>query len=442
MQAEDERSQAERAPVRGRLTGPVGQFALAGLLAVIAIGAAAFLLIQRAGREEAIRDAKRVTALAGRGIVEPELTESAVAGDPRALRRINRIVGQRIIGRDGIERVKIWDPNSRIIYSDEPRLIGERFSLGAEELAILRDGGIEAETTDLSQPENRYEQAGTDLLEVYLPIASPSGGRLLFETYIRSSFVSSSGKRVWSTLAPVLIGALALLAVLLLPLAGRLANRLRRGLRERETLLQHAIDSSDAERRRIAQDLHDGVVQDLAGSSYALAAASRAQARSDDDRRLLGELATRLRGTVRDLRGLLVEIYPPDLHRTGLRAAISDVVARLDADGLRTDLEIPDDLDLPPEVESLFFRGAQEALRNVVAHADATRVLVRISRAGDEARLEVRDDGRGFSPAESASHGHFGLRTLADLAAGAGGRLELDSEPGRGAVLVIEVPVS
>ncbi|MDX6582848.1 MAG: two-component system, NarL family, sensor kinase [Solirubrobacterales bacterium] len=430
-----------RQSLRARLSGPVAQFALAGLLAVVAIGAAAFLLIHRAGNEEALRDAKRVTATAGAGIIEPALTPAMVRGNPRALAKLDRIVRERILGRDGIVRVKIWDPSSRIIYSDDPRLIGDRFDLGADEIEILRNGGVKAAQTDLSQPENRYETAGVDLLEVYLAIDSPTGGPLLFETYTRSSFVASGGRRIWSTLAPVLVGALALLAILLLPLAARLAGRLRRGQREREALLQRAVDSSDAERRRIAQDLHDGVVQDLAGSSYALAAAAREPTRSEEDRRELAELATRLRGSVRSLRGLLIEIYPPDLHREGLRSALADVVAKLDPSELTTDLEIADDLELPDRTEALFFRGAQEALRNVAAHAEASHVLVRIDRHDGVARLEVRDDGRGFDAGGESTNGHFGLRTLRDLADDAGGRLAVESAPGRGTTVVIEVPL-
>jgi two-component system NarL family sensor kinase len=428
--------------LRTRLTGPVGQFTAAGILAVVAIGAVAFLLLKTSGHDEAIRDAKRATELTGQGVVAPALTPGVVDGDPRALRRFDEIVKQGVLGLDGIVRVKIWDSQSRIIYSDEPRLIGDSYQLGDDELAMLEsDTGIDAEQTDLSEPENRYETAGVDLVEVYMPIRSPSGGQLLYETYIRSSFIASSGQRIWSTLAPVLIGALLLFAVLLLPLAARLGRQLNRGQREREALLQRAIDSSDAERRRIAQNLHDGVVQQLAGSAFELEAASRSGARGDDDRRKLAELGARLRDSVRGLRRLLVEIYPPDLHREGLRSSIADVIAKLDASGLQAELDVPADLDLSPRAESLLFRGAQEALRNVATHADALHVRVVVRREPSYARLEVTDDGRGFDTSNGRPDGHFGLRTLGDLASDASGRLEVTSQPGRGTTLAIEVPV-
>ena len=245
-----------------------------------------------------------------------------------------------------------------------------------------------------------------------------------------------------SALAPVLIGALLLLALLLLPLAARLARQLRRGQRERETLLQRAIDASDAERRRIAQDLHDGVVQDLAGSAFELEANARAPARPEEERGLFAAVAGRLRGSVRDLRRLLVEIYPPDLHKEGLREAINETVPTWTPNGLRAELDIPDDLELSPGAESLLFRGAQEALRNVVAHAGASRVGVRAAQRprlcaadGQRQRPRLRSRQRRARQVTSAC-GPSATSTV-----DAGGRLEVDSEPGRGTTVVIEVPV-
>lgn len=420
------------------------QFTLAGLAAVVVVGLVAAYLLERAGTDEAIRVARQVTALAGQGIVEPVVGDRLVAGDPRARRRLDAVVREHVLGHDGIIRVKIWDQDSRIVYSDEDRLVGEKYPLGEEERAILNNGGTEAETTDLSRPENRFENSNTELLEVYLPIETETGKRLLFETYIRSSFVDSASQRIWSTLAPVLIGALVVLAALQLPLAISLARRLRRGQREREALLERAIDASESERRRIAQDLHDGVVQDLAGVSYSVAAAAnRAQQGGTADTASLQQSASRLRQSVRDLRGLLVEIYPPDLHRVGIKAALSDITGGLNArGGLTATLTVPDELALPAKLQTLFFRSAQEAVRNVVAHANAERVELRISEDSGLAALEVEDDGKGFSPDDAeGARGHFGLRMLRDLAKDAGGTCEIDSEPGRGTRIRVEAPI-
>src|SRR5262249_59436480 len=156
----------------------------------------------------------------------------------------------------------------------DPRLIGARYHLGLEDLAEFRGSKAHAEVTNLSKPENRFERQFGRLLEVYLPIHTPSGLPLRYETYYRSSFISARGNRIFRHFVPAMLAALVLLALVQLPLAWWLARRVQRGQDERERLLRRAIEASDVERRRIARDLHDGVVQDLAAVSYSLAAAA------------------------------------------------------------------------------------------------------------------------------------------------------------------------
>jgi signal transduction histidine kinase len=101
-------------------------------------------------------------------------------------------------------------------------------------------------------------------------------------------------------------------------------------------------------------------------------------------------------------------------------------------------------LQLSPAAEQLVFRCAQEAIRNAAAHAEPAHVAVTLSENGDgTARLVVADDGKGFTPDDVASRqagGHFGMTLLADAAADFGARLEIDSAPGRGTRVVLEVP--
>jgi two-component system, NarL family, sensor kinase len=431
--------------LKSKLRQPTVQFSVAGLLALAVVGGVAALLISKAGKDEAIRDAKRVTTLSGQGIVGPALTPALLRGDPAALRRMDAIVRQHILGQDGIERVKVWTADSRIVYSDEPRLIGRTFPLGADDLAVLEaGGGVEAGPSDLSSPENQYEDQSQDLVEVYLGLRATDGTPLLYETYIKSSFITSSGQEVFSALAPVIIGAVLLLAALQLPLAASLAKRLRRGQRDREALLERSINASEIERRRIAQDLHDSVVQDLAGVSYSMAAAAeRAGGRGhQEEAGELREAGAQTRQSIRALRALLVELYPPDLQRSGLKAALSDLVTGVEARGIGTELDVPEALELPAETEALLFRAAQETLRNIVAHAQATRAELRVHESERAVTLEVSDDGIGYTPTEmSTPNGHFGLRTIGDLARDAGGTLELDSAPGAGTRVRIELPL-
>lgn len=425
---------------------PVAQFAVSGLVALAVVGLLAVHLVQRTTRTEALGDAKDLTRVAGR-IVAPALTPGVLRGDPRALADLDRVVRRDVL-RAPVVRVKVWAPDGRILYADESRLIGERYELGAQERAALRRGGVEADTSDLSKPENRFERSNRRLREVYLGIPAPGGGRLLFEAYLRDSSIAASGRRAWRDVAPVLLGALVLLYLVQIPLAGSLARRLRRGQQEREELLHQAITASEHERRRIARELHDGVVQDLAGVSYGLSAAAAADARaggagggSGSGLGATGDASIEIRRAMRQLRTLLVDLYPESLHRQGLEGAMSDLLARLHARSIATELDVEPGLALGTAHEALVFRTAQEALRNVTDHAGARHVGVHLRHRDGGVELEVTDDGRGFV-ATTDDRPRLGLRMLTDLAEESGGELAVSSLPGSGTTLRLRLPVA
>jgi signal transduction histidine kinase len=420
---------------RAGLGWTVARYAMSGFAALVLLGSVGVYLLGRIGHSEAIGHAKQLAALAGHGVAEQHLTPALERGDPAAIREMDGAV-RRIIAGGDVVRVKIWRPNGRIVYSDQHQLIGDRYALGADERSAVLTGRVEADVSDLARPENRFERRFGKLLEVYLPIRDTVGRKLLYEQYERYSSVASSGRRLWLSFAPAILGSLALLWLIQLPLAWRAARRLQRGQAERERLLRHAIEASEAERRRIAHDLHDGAVQDLAGVSYSLSAT--ADAAPPAVSAVMREAAEDTRRTIKELRTLLVDIYPPDLHRTGLDGALRDLTAPLAPHGIEATLEIPGELELPDEVETLFYRGAQEALRNVVKHAHARHVLVRVETDG-RICLTVEDDGVGL-PADARQEGHFGMRLLGDLARDAGGALQVESEPDRGTRVTIEVP--
>jgi len=420
------------------VVGAVGRFAVAGLVALAVVGVIGFFVLRDVGTSEALRQARDVTRLVGRGIVEPNLRRGLLEGRERAVRRFDAIVRSRVL-EDPIVRVKLWTGSGRLVYSDEARLIGQRYQLAPDDLASLHSGTVESDVSDLSRPENRFERGRGKLLEVYLPVRGPAGRPLLFEAYQEFDTVESSARDTWLAFAPALIAALVLLYLVQLPLAASMAGRIRRASEEREALLQHAVDASVTERRRIAGDIHDGVVQDLAGLSYSLAAA----AEGDEPRReeALRDGAERARQSVRELRGLLVEIYPPRLREAGLPAALADLVAPLAARGVEARVTIPEDLELAPETEALFFRVAQEAIRNSAKHASSKRIEVRVSRNGGGAQLLIEDDGRGFAPkpdGRESQSGHLGLELLRDLAEEADATLEIDSTPGAGTRVRLE----
>jgi two-component system NarL family sensor kinase len=417
------------------------QFALAGLAVLAVFGAVAVLVLRSLGHEEAIRDARQFASLAGQGIVEPAIDAGLLEGDPAAIAAVDQVVQERVLG-DRVVRVKLWDRDGRIVYSDEPRLVGSTFPLNAEKLDVLRTGSTKAELSDVSGPENRFERGLGDLYEVYLPVRAADGTPLLFETYQRRSAVAATGRRIWVPFAALLLASLVLLWLVQVPLAWRLDRKLRRTQEEREALLLRAVEASADERRRIAAALHDGVVQDLAGISYSLSAAAQTES-SPGARDALQEAAAGTRDSMRQLRALLVEIHPPNLRASGLEAVLADLLAPLRARGLQTELTIAPDLDLNDEDERLVYRAAAEALRNVQRHAGAAAVAVVVRSEGGHLLLEVSDDGAGIPAGERErrrEEGHVGLSLLEELATSAGGDLDVRSTRGAGTTFALRLP--
>jgi signal transduction histidine kinase len=421
----------------GSLARLLLQFAVSGLVAVLVVSVASTWAFRRAGQHESIRNARQLATVLARTVAQPHLENRIVDGDPAARAALSRALAAAV--SDPVVRIKVWRRDGTILWSDEPRLVGDRFSLGDEEVDTIDGGGVEAEISDLTRPENRFERAQHKLLEVYLPVETPNGTKLLFETYMRYSSVAASARRIWTTFLPALVAGLGVLWLVQLPIAGSLARRLRAGQLEREQLLLRSLDASDRERRRIAADVHDGVVQQLAGTSFTLAGAAE---RIEDStaRAALREAAATTRHAVRELRSLLVSLHPPSLHGAGLQAALSDLLAR--ANGSAS-LSVDPRLTLPSEHEQLVFRTVQEAIRNVASHAQAETVSVDLRAADGGYELVVADDGRGFDAADRArsrSRGHLGLDLLTDRAHDIGAELRIDSTPGLGTRVTLRGP--
>jgi signal transduction histidine kinase len=225
-------------------------------------------------------------------------------------------------------------------------------------------------------------------------------------------------------------GAAAALALENERLQADLRARLEDLRESRERIVAAALE----ERRRIERDLHDGTQQRLVSIAMTLGLAdSRLDRGADDVRPLLDQARTALTDALKELRELSQGIHPGILTERGLRAALEELAysARLPLD---LDIRLPE--RLPDRVEAAAYYVVSEALTNIAKHAEASAVRIRVERTDGRAVVEIADDGIG-----GADRGRgTGLRGLADRVDALGGRLNVESPPGRGTILRAEIP--
>jgi len=211
-------------------------------------------------------------------------------------------------------------------------------------------------------------------------------------------------------------------------IAGRVQveQALRQSERERAT-----VD----ERNRLARELHDSVAQSMYGVTLLAEVVSQmlSSGQTDPAAGYLGELKETAKESLAEMRLLIYELRPPVLEEEGLASALQ---ARLEAvesrAGLETEFHLEGAPALDAQVEAALYRIAQEALNNVLKHAQARRVAVSLRQDEQSVTLEIADDGAGCEPAEARRSGGLGLRGMEERVAEIGARLEIESAAGRG----------
>jgi signal transduction histidine kinase len=222
-------------------------------------------------------------------------------------------------------------------------------------------------------------------------------------------------------------------------IARRLLSRpeteeIRERMGELESSRNAAVDSAEAERRRIERDLHDGAQQRLVALAMGLGAArERLESDPERGRQLVAEAHEEAKAALKDLRDLVRGIHPVILEDRGLDPALSAVVAR---SPVPVSLHVEIEERPPPAIESTAYFVVSEALANVARHARANAAQVSIVRAGDRLVVEVRDDGLGGADASKGT----GLTGLRNRVAGHGGTLDVISPLGGPTTLLVELP--
>jgi signal transduction histidine kinase len=422
------------------LRGAVGATLVFTLLTLIGLGIGWAWMFQRTSENSAVKDAGQYGMLSGRAALAPFITDDLLTGSKEAIDNV-AIAGKALMTEGRATHVKIWSVAGKVLWADEEKLIGQTFEFEDDEKQLLDGEGVLANLSTLNKAENKFEIAAGEksLLQVYFGWKTPSGTPMVVETYYPADLVDARASDQRQSFLPLLLGGLVLLTIAWIPLARALTHRLKRLQAERENLLERVIDSSDIERRRIAAEVHDGAVQELIGITFSLSAAADESPPPMNER--LGGLAVATRHTVRSLRSLLNSIYPVEVPEEGWAAGLDSIINALRQRGVLVNVAVPD-VRLSPANELLLLRVSREALRNVDAHAHASEVNITMTKAGKKVKLVIVDNGVGFDKEMAVSQrqvGHLGLQLLRDLAEDMGATLVVDSTPGSGTTVHLEL---
>jgi signal transduction histidine kinase len=218
---------------------------------------------------------------------------------------------------------------------------------------------------------------------------------------------------------------------------------------ERRRLLGRVDEAQEGQDRRLAADLHDGHVQSLAAIGFKLEQARLRLGASGSPEvdELLWQGTKDLSAEVTSLRRTIGRLRPLVLVEDGLEAALREEAKSACNRAALATCEVTSELEgrLDPVVETALFRVAQQALANVVDHAEATHVLVAIERTARGVVLRVGDDGCGFDPDHVqvlADIAHFGLIAMRERVEALGGRFRVTTGPGRGTVVEARLPLT
>ena len=316
-------------------------------------------------------------------------------------------------------RLRVIVEAGRALAASPPEAITETARIVAQQAAHLAGfarGRIVADGAD----------GETDGKTLCLPLGAESSGGMSVGTLVFD----------WPVTKPCAEDeeALAIVAQLI---GGALAARAREA--RLAGLLGELVSAQEAERRRIAHELHDGIAQSAA------ALARRLDLAADGDPADLARAAGAARALVRELRQVIAGMRPPALDDLGLGPALSQLAEEV-SDTIAVALAIELEARPAAHLEAALFRIVQEGLNNIRAHAGAdARAVVRIAQAGARIKVEISDNGPGFDPCAAVPQGPargFGLAFMRERVERLGGCFTIISAPGKGCRLSIELPAA
>ncbi len=495
MTSAPDRATASRAGVGRELLVFCGAAALA--LLIVSFGAV--VASRSVARSQALTDAERQTSRMANLVVGP-LLHDALDGDASGFQELTKAIDLRM--RDGyLRQVTVWDHNGRVVFANDPAEIGRVVPTPPEVAEAIDHRVISADFADAPETTTLAELELEDgFVEVYAPFDSPAEASMAFEAYYDYARVDETANSLMWQLIPLVLVPLVALMAIQIPIATSMARRIRRHDTERSELAVRGLAASERERVRIAADLHDGPIQDLAGMSYALGAVALSV--PEHNQALMTRLQFTVQRSIESLRQLMVDLYPPDLSVAQLPRSLSALADPLRSRNICVEFDIGPLPAMNADVVTTLYRVAHEALANVAEHSEASAVTVTlnagpvlddpegsglavagaVSRAASHVgrntrggvrqdlrhangsltvrtptdgrielaglagrtcvRLQIRDNGIGFEPEriDRRAEGHLGLRLLTSRVEHMGGTLTVATRPGGGTSVVAVLP--
>lgn len=425
----------------GRPVGPAprpgprtGRRAVAGLLltagiAFLTVGGVSWVVAHRIARADALAEALRTAHSVGGAVVVPALP-AVLDGDRTAAAALDSAVaGRRADGT--LVRVTVWTDDGTVVWSNDGALVGRRFPVGDRLAAVFERHRDYAGVSSLDGPEHAgYRLRYGQLVQTYTAVRLDDGRTVALEMYFSGRRVARAEDELGDRLVPFALLSLLVLVLAQLPVSIWLVRRVSRSQRERARMLDQVLVSAERERRQLARNLHDGVVQQLTGVAFVLDSRPESGTVPAATVRVLRVVSQTVQHAIGNLREMLVELHPRDLTGENLGDLIESSAVRACPDqlvGVHTRLDQP----IHADIAAFLYRCARECASNVARHAGAGRVDITLVSDENGVRLDVEDDGVGM-PADAldGGGGSMGLVLLQQATHDLGGTLLLAAGPG------------
>jgi signal transduction histidine kinase len=350
--------------------------------------------------------------------------------------RFDAEVRRTVLGSDTV-RVKLWNSQGTIVYSDAEELMGQTFELSAPARQAF-SGDTGTTISDLSDPAHAFDRGEGELIEYYVP--RPIGGEVVTSVIEVeqdvAEFNDALGRITRNVWVSIVVG-LVVLGLFVASLGAARARELNRRRRQAERLLRSSFHAQEEERRRIVGSLHDDIGQPLYRLLYGL---EGARARLDDRSEVaddIGSLEDLVRDVDKTLRRELRILHHGLAEDAGLDMALADLAEVTERE---TGLTVATSLDLRTEPSgvqlSAMYRAAQEAVTNVRKHANARSAHIDVFEKDGRFVLHVDDDGDG-----SDGEPGLGLTTTTERFEALGGSVKLISRRDGGTRFEAWLPV-